>query len=110
MVCIFLTGTLGDNPNIPKRKAVAIKSTWFRWMHWTSPCALYVTCRTTAGGCRPAFRQKMFICLAAEVTSGWPCATCSPSDCRSEEHTSELQSRPHLVCRLLLEKKNNDRR
>src|SRR2546429_3937798 len=26
--------------------------------------------------------------------------------CRSEEHTSELQSRLHLVCRLLLEKKN----
>src|SRR5690554_7553948 len=26
-------------------------------------------------------------------------------DTRSEEHTSELQSRPHLVCRLLLEKK-----
>src|SRR5690554_7494016 len=25
---------------------------------------------------------------------------------RSEEHTSELQSRPHLVCRLLLEQKN----
>src|SRR3989442_2685893 len=25
---------------------------------------------------------------------------------RSEEHTSELQSRPHLVCRLLLEKNN----
>src|SRR5690554_5947139 len=35
-----------------------------------------------------------------------------PIDGRSEEHTSELQSRPHLVCRLLLEKKkvpnNND--
>src|SRR3989442_7673363 len=29
----------------------------------------------------------------------------TPRD-RSEEHTSELQSRPHLVCRLLLEKKN----
>src|SRR2546429_4288944 len=28
---------------------------------------------------------------------------------RSEEHTSELQSRLHLVCRLLLEKKNNNR-
>src|SRR5690625_6859031 len=27
-------------------------------------------------------------------------------DLRSEEHTSELQSRGHLVCRLLLEKKN----
>src|SRR5207253_11357649 len=29
---------------------------------------------------------------------------------RSEEHTSELQSRGHLVCRLLLEKKKNKRR
>src|SRR5690554_7553030 len=29
---------------------------------------------------------------------------CIPTDYRSEEHTSELQSRPHLVCRLLLEK------
>src|SRR5690348_18051432 len=28
---------------------------------------------------------------------------------RSEEHTSELQSPVHLVCRLLLEKKNNQR-
>src|SRR5205809_6861753 len=28
------------------------------------------------------------------------------ADLRSEEHTSELQSRLHLVCRLLLEKKN----
>src|SRR3712207_7040489 len=27
---------------------------------------------------------------------------------RSEEHTSELQSRQYLVCRLLLEKKNNE--
>src|SRR3712207_8551999 len=29
---------------------------------------------------------------------------------RSEEHTSELQSRQYLVCRLLLEKKKNERR
>src|SRR5258708_28622814 len=28
------------------------------------------------------------------------------AQCRSEEHTSELQSPDHLVCRLLLEKKN----
>src|SRR5690625_5405818 len=37
-----------------------------------------------------------------------PRATMDPSDTsrmRSEEHTSELQSRGHLVCRLLLEKK-----
>src|SRR3989442_4941603 len=32
-----------------------------------------------------------------------PLTGCAPT--RSEEHTSELQSRPHLVCRLLLEKK-----
>src|SRR5690348_17468160 len=31
----------------------------------------------------------------------------SPQIARSEEHTSELQSPVHLVCRLLLEKKNN---
>src|SRR5690554_7275218 len=35
---------------------------------------------------------------AAEAAEGF-------SALRSEEHTSELQSRPHLVCRLLLEKK-----
>src|SRR2546429_702640 len=33
--------------------------------------------------------------------------TCSPN-LRSEEHTSELQSRLHLVCRLLLEKKKKN--
>src|SRR5690554_7498503 len=32
-------------------------------------------------------------------------ATKDAAKLRSEEHTSELQSRPHLVCRLLLEKK-----
>src|SRR3989442_11950041 len=38
----------------------------------------------------------------AEQSLLWPvCASLQ----RSEEHTSELQSRPHLVCRLLLEKK-----
>src|SRR5436305_11992810 len=36
-------------------------------------------------------------------------STCSRR-ARSEEHTSELQSRPHLVCRLLLEKKNTHER
>src|SRR3989442_11972838 len=32
------------------------------------------------------------------------------NDKRSEEHTSELQSRPHLVCRLLLEKKKKKKK
>src|SRR5258707_5162918 len=35
----------------------------------------------------------------------WPAPTEGMSEIRSEEHTSELQSRQYLVCRLLLEKK-----
>src|SRR2546422_6747042 len=40
-------------------------------------------------------------------TLDWPSMdyTGAPAGKRSEEHTSELQSRLHLVCRLLLEKK-----
>src|SRR5690554_7495994 len=46
-----------------------------------------------------------------DAVDRYGCALCPPhplaggSAGRSEEHTSELQSRPHLVCRLLLEKK-----
>src|SRR5205809_2277394 len=41
--------------------------------------------------------------LMLETYSGYAAVTARS---RSEEHTSELQSRLHLVCRLLLEKKN----
>src|SRR5258708_21915010 len=44
-------------------------------------------------------------CRRARATSG-P-SRLSPTCARSEEHTSELQSPDHLVCRLLLEKKKN---
>src|SRR2546427_6995573 len=37
-----------------------------------------------------------------------PTSSCQPS-LRSEEHTSELQSQSNLVCRLLLEKKNENK-
>src|SRR5215208_8379515 len=47
--------------------------------------------------CRSSFQP------ASIITS--PMASVEPSTARSEEHTSELQSRGHLVCRLLLEKK-----
>src|SRR5437870_8221474 len=40
------------------------------------------------------------------TTASTSCRICSQISGRSEEHTSELQSRGHLVCRLLLEKKN----
>src|SRR5690554_7080810 len=44
-----------------------------------------------------SFEQKKSVFLKIEVSGHFKI--------RSEEHTSELQSRPHLVCRLLLEKK-----
>src|SRR5258708_9350504 len=37
----------------------------------------------------------------------WRSSSCLRAVSRSEEHTSELQSPDHLVCRLLLEKKKN---
>src|SRR5689334_5052574 len=52
-----------------------------------------------------------------QALEAWPLLSDTPTDggttsktpFRSEEHTSELQSQFHLVCRLLLEKKNNKR-
>src|SRR5215813_13637321 len=45
--------------------------------------------------------------MSGRRSTTWGWATCSSlsSVSRSEEHTSDLQSRPHLVCSLLLEKK-----
>src|SRR5947199_1292665 len=42
-------------------------------------------------------------CATSRCPTSSPC--CRPRASRSEEHTSELQSLRHLVCRLLLEKK-----
>src|SRR3712207_7493385 len=56
-----------------------------------------------------AWRQKRRIALGALWSSLWMISLAvTPyliSQARSEEHTSELQSRQYLVCRLLLEKK-----
>src|SRR5438874_3564024 len=48
------------------------------------------------------FRSSLSACCRAKP----PAAASLPVAIRSEEHTSELQSRRDLVCRLLLEKKN----
>src|SRR2546429_5098308 len=53
--------------------------------------------RDVVGHVRPETRRREPLLAADRVQH------------RSEEHTSELQSRLHLVCRLLLEKKKNSR-
>src|SRR5690554_6077934 len=53
---------------------------------------------------RSLLRSFIFLCTPSCVTFTVTSMTSSPAKSffRSEEHTSELQSRPHLVCRLLL--------
>src|SRR3712207_7427774 len=45
-------------------------------------------------------------CSSWSAPRAWP-PGCGAGSARSEEHTSELQSRQYLVCRLLLEKKKD---
>src|SRR5699024_12453665 len=64
------------------------------------PCS-HSPWRPPAGSCRPAF--EYLPCCVDLAFLGLV-----PVEARSEEHTSELQSRFDLVCRLLLEKKNTN--
>src|SRR3712207_7954482 len=56
----------------------------------------------------PLFFQALLLHRSNSTTrSTHGCDRCPNLTLRSEEHTSELQSRQYLVCRLLLEKKNS---
>src|SRR2546422_2105977 len=55
-------------------------------------------------------RGSCAACRAGNTTRGGTGGQRVGVDGRSEEHTSELQSRLHLVCRLLLEKKKKTNR
>src|SRR5258708_22235935 len=63
-------------------------------------------------GCESAFDQGLLKAIEAALTASavmGPRTNCSINSLgRSEEHTSELQSPDHLVCRLLLEKKKKN--
>src|SRR5690554_7251561 len=62
------------------------------------------TCPRRTSDCAPGSDYSNCVAVHAEANA---LLYCDREDLiRSEEHTSELQSRPHLVCRLLLEKKN----
>src|SRR5947209_20555212 len=64
--------------------------------------------RTNAGS--TAHAPRVFA-ASGRAARGKPAGgACCPAGERSEEHTSELQSRQYLVCRLLLEKKKKNKR
>src|SRR2546422_1625837 len=93
-----------------------------------SPLFPYTTLFRSTTICRPAFPPIVepavdvaicgIVCRAPEPTNpsnklAAPVTNSNVNswfDDRSEEHTSELQSRLHLVCRLLLEKKKKKRK
>src|SRR5687767_15761246 len=56
--------------------------------------------------CDPTEKKPFFHVLPGSDTLTFGMLGCD----RSEEHTSELQSLAYLVCRLLLEKKNNNKK
>src|SRR3712207_7806062 len=65
--------------------------------------------RSWSTSSRKAARAATAQCEMPASSAVHACTRGSASSCstaRSEEHTSELQSRQYLVCRLLLEKKN----
>src|SRR3712207_6988015 len=68
----------------------------------------YTTLFRSRYSSRPTTAYTASSCGRATAPQGGPPSsrTSTPSP-RSEEHTSELQSRQYLVCRLLLEKKKN---
>src|SRR5207244_12979304 len=67
-----------------------------------SPGRRCCRCPAAASSCATA-RRAAGCCRATGRTRSGTCR-------RSEEHTSELQSPDHLVCRLLLEKKKNTKK
>src|SRR2546429_5492033 len=67
-------------------------------------CSLATAGSKLAARSSTSVPRRMSFPPAARLTRSGASSTARGS-CRSEEHTSELQSRLHLVCRLLLEKK-----
>src|SRR5690606_39802996 len=98
---------------LPPRPTLFPYTTLFR----SAPTVPYVSLGTLRGvlnvASTPRFARNQRIRVSASSSnersfatwSKMPAATMISSACRSEEHTSELQSRENLVCRLLLEKK-----
>src|SRR3712207_7215869 len=79
-------------------------------LHDALPICWAAASSTTGRGASTAWPTPTSTCWSRTARAPTSAATCCPSGpawtcARSEEHTSELQSRQYLVCRLLLEKK-----
>src|SRR3712207_8998766 len=85
----------------PPRSTLFPYTTLFRSLDEIPPDQLAVMQATAAASCGLPWQVLAAI---AKVESDFG-RTMATSSARSEEHTSELQSRQYLVCRLLLEKK-----
>src|SRR3712207_7654677 len=84
----------------PPRSTLFPYTTLFRSIGWSASAGSARAVKTlylrSGPPCRPPARLRNASTYFASLA-------------RSEEHTSELQSRQYLVCRLLLEKKNHKR-
>src|SRR3712207_8013397 len=78
----------------------------FQLRSW-GPLAVFALVALAAGRYNGVRGAALAMAAAAWAFAAWSLLSVSWSDTpgRSEEHTSELQSRQYLVCRLLLEKK-----
>src|SRR3712207_8901250 len=95
----------------PPRSTLFPYTTLFRSCSLSGASSVVVRRKNTPAGC---CRSENLSATAERVSTGRPSATHSSRTPRyrgrSEEHTSELQSRQYLVCRLLLEKKKPQHR
>src|SRR5258708_10786797 len=89
----------------PPRSTLFPYTTLFR-----SPSALEIVCRVNGEERQRYPTSDMVHDVADTIAYIASIITLNPGDLRSEEHTSELQSPDHLVCRLLLEKKKKQNR
>src|SRR3712207_7227355 len=79
------------------RSPRSVLNSSFRMSYWLGQCFLNLNVHTDHPGTLLWIRMQ------------WPAVGPESLFFRSEEHTSELQSRQYLVCRLLLEKKKKIR-
>src|SRR5690606_40314029 len=98
-LCFYCSGHLRDLHSFPTRRSSDLTRS-------TTPPTGSCSVPSSARRLRPSAASTTCRIPATRPATPWrrACGR-SRSSTRSEEHTSELQSRENLVCRLLLEKK-----